>query len=56
MYTYTSGVTYLFEHSPSQVSEIEHFEIFSRPQENQHAWQSVGLPFCYSLFSLMKIL
>ena len=24
-----SGVTLLFEHSPSQVNEIEHFEIFS---------------------------
>ena len=32
-----SGVTLLFEHSPSRVSEIEHFEIFSRPRENQLA-------------------
>ena len=56
MYTYTSGVTYLFEHSPSQASEIEYFEIFSRLQENQLARQSVGLLFCYSLFSLIKIL
>ena len=30
-----SGVTLIFEHSPSQMSEIEHFEIFSNPQENQ---------------------
>ena len=30
-----SGVTLLFEHSPSRASEIEHSEIFSRPQENQ---------------------
>ena len=34
-----SGVTLLFEHSPSWVSEIEHFEIFSCPQENQLARQ-----------------
>ena len=26
-----SGVTLLFEHSPSQLSEIKHFEIFNRP-------------------------
>ena len=32
------GVTLLFEHSPSRSSEIEHFEIFSRPRENQLAW------------------
>ena len=30
-----SGVTLLFEHSPSWVSEIERFEIFSYPQENK---------------------
>ena len=30
-----SGVSLLFEHSPSRTSEIEHFEIFSRPRENQ---------------------
>ena len=29
-----SGVTLLFEHSPSRAGEIEHSEIFSRPQEN----------------------
>ena len=56
MYTYTSGVTYLFEHSPNQASEIDHFEIFSRPRENQLARKSVELLFCYSLFFLMKIL
>ena len=28
------GVTLLFEHLPTQASKIEHFEIFSRPQEN----------------------
>ena len=33
----SSSVTLLFEHSPSWASEIEHFEIFSRPQENQLA-------------------
>ena len=32
-----SGVTLLFEHSPSWVSEIEYFEIFSCPQENKLA-------------------
>ena len=42
MYTYTSGVTFLFEHSRSQASEIEHFKVFSRPQENQLARQSRG--------------
>ena len=30
-----SGVTFLFEHSPSWVSEIDHFETLSRPQEKQ---------------------
>ena len=30
---FCSGVTLLFEHFPSRVSEIENFEIFSRPQE-----------------------
>ena len=34
-----SGVTLLFEHSPSRTSEIEHFEIFSRLRENQLAQQ-----------------
>ena len=56
MYIHTSGVTYLFEHSPSRASEIEHFEIFSFRQENQLARQSAGLLFCYSLFFLMKTL
>ena len=32
-----SGVTLLFEHLRSQASEIEYFEIFSHPQENQLA-------------------
>ena len=32
---HTSGVTLLFEHSPSRASEIEHFGIFTRLQENQ---------------------
>ena len=32
-----SGVTLLFEHLPNQAREIEHFEIFSCPQENQLA-------------------
>ena len=35
-------VTWFFEHSPTRMSEIEHFEIFSRPQENQLAWQFLG--------------
>ena len=56
MYIYTSGATYLFEHLPSRTSEIEHFEIFSRLQENQLARQSAGLLFYYSLFSLIKTL
>ena len=30
-----SGLTLLFEHSPSRASEIDFFDIFSRPQENQ---------------------
>ena len=32
-----SGATLLFEHLPSRASDIEHFEIFSHPQENQLA-------------------
>ena len=56
MYIYTSVVTYLFEHSPCRATEIEHFEIFSCPQENQLAWQSAGLLVCYSLVFLMKTL
>ena len=42
MYSYTSGATYLFEHSPSRASEIEHFEIFSRARDNQLARRSAG--------------
>ena len=34
-----SGVTLRFEHSPSQASEIEYFEIFSCLQQNQPPWQ-----------------
>ena len=30
-----SGENLLFEHLPSQASEIDYFEIFSRPGENQ---------------------
>ena len=30
-----SDVTLLFKHLPNWVSEIEHFQIFSRPRENQ---------------------
>ena len=33
-----SGVSLLFEHSPPRLNEIEHFEIFSHPKENQLAW------------------
>ena len=33
----SSGVTLLFENSPSWANEIEHFGIFSRLQENQLA-------------------
>ena len=32
-----SGVTLLFEHSPSRATEIDYFEIFSRLRENQLA-------------------
>ena len=38
----------------SRASEIEHFEIFSRPRKNQLARQSAGLHFCYSLFFLVN--
>ena len=31
------GVTLLFEHSLGQAGEIDYFESFSRPQENQLA-------------------
>ena len=33
-----SGVTLLLEHSPSRANEIDYFENFSRPQENQFTW------------------
>ena len=32
--TNTSGLTLIFEHLPSRLSEIDHFEIFSHQQEN----------------------
>ena len=32
--TNTSGLTLIFEHLPSRLSEISHFEIFSHQQEN----------------------
>ena len=32
-----SGAKLLFEHSPSQAGEIDYFEFFSRPRENQIA-------------------
>ena len=38
----------------SRASEIEHFEIFSRPRKNQLARQSAGLHFCYLLFFLVN--
>ena len=41
-----SGLTLLFEHLPSRVSEMEHFEIFSRLQESQLARQFENL-ICY---------
>ena len=34
-----SGVTLLLEHLPSGASEIDYFEIFIYPRENQLAWQ-----------------
>ena len=37
--TFHSGVTLLFEHLPSLLGETEHFEIFSRLEENQLAQQ-----------------
>ena len=53
-----SGVTLLFVHLPSRVSEIDHFEIFSCLQENQLAqWFFVKfnllLLFLISLFFLI---
>ena len=35
--SYPSGVTLLSEHSPSWVSEIDYFDIFSHPRENHIA-------------------
>ena len=32
-----SGVALIFEHSPNRASEVDYFEIFSRPQEDQLA-------------------
>ena len=37
--SHCSGVTLLSERSPSWASEIEHFENFSHPRENQLAQQ-----------------
>ena len=34
-FSVTIGVTLLFEHSPSRVSEIKHFEIFHHLRENK---------------------
>ena len=41
-----------FEHSPSLASEIEHFEIFSHPQESQLT-QRFFVKFNLSLFFLI---
>ena len=53
-----SGVTLLFEHSPSQASEIDYTKIFSRPRENQFAqWFSVkfNFPLFFSHFLLLGV-
>ena len=51
-----SGVTLLFEHLPSWASEIEHFEIFSRPRENQLARRFFINLICYCFFSFPNVL
>ena len=48
-----SVVILLFEHSPSRVSEIEYFEIFSHPQENKLA-QRFFVKFNFLLFFLIS--
>ena len=52
--THSGGVTLLFEHSPSQASELEHFESFSRPWENQLA-QRFSIKFNLLLFFLIYV-
>ena len=47
------GVTLLFEHLPIQESKIEHFEIFSRPQENTLA-QGFLIKFYFMLLLLIS--
>ena len=49
-----SGLTLLFEHSPSWASEIEHFEIFSRPQEIKLT-QGFFIKFNLLLFFLISL-
>ena len=44
-----SGATLLFERSPSRASEIDYFEIFSRPRENQLAQRFVLVIQCLLL-------
>ena len=48
-----SDLMLLFEHFPSWASEIEHFEIFSHPQENQLT-QGFFVKFNLLFFSLIS--
>ena len=53
-----SGVTLLFEQLPSWASEVEHFEIFSRPKENQLVqlfFVKFNLLYCYISFSFPNV-
>ena len=50
------GVTLLFDHTPNQMSEIEHFEIFSHLQKNQLAQQFFVNLICYCSFSFPNVL
>ena len=49
----TQWRNHFFEHLPSLVSEIDHFEIFSRPRENQLT-QQFFLKFNLLLFFLIS--
>ena len=51
-----SGLTLLFEYSPSRAHEIEHFEIFSHPWENQLAqWFFIKIWFAIVLSHFLML-
>ena len=48
-----SGVALIFEHSSNRASEVDYFEIFSHPQEDQLA-QPFSVKFNLLLFFLIS--